>query len=196
VSLHKQLMVLGLLQRGPMHGYDLHRVVRAHGELYTDLKQSNVYYLLDRLARDGLVEVHAEGRTRGRRGERLVYALTDAGRTRFGELLRTILGTFEPAHTGLDVAIVFLGRLPRDEAVALLEARRRLVAERRDRVAAELAPVAGRGMAGELAAEHLLSLIDAELAWVERALTRVHEAETGAGATARADGVEGSDHGR
>src|SRR5262249_60558842 len=126
-------MLLGLLQRGPMHGYDLHRIVRAHGELYIDLKQFNVYYLLDRLARDNLVTVQAEGGTRGRRGERLVYALTDAGRARFGELLRTILGSFEPAHTGLDVAIVFLGRLPWDEALPVLETRRRLVAERRGR---------------------------------------------------------------
>ncbi|HVC33881.1 MAG TPA: hypothetical protein VNL16_10265, partial [Chloroflexota bacterium] len=83
-----------------MHGDDLHRVVRAHGELYADLKHSNVYDLRDRLAQGGFVAIYAEGRTRRRRGERLVCALTDPGRARFGELLRTICRTFEPTHRG------------------------------------------------------------------------------------------------
>ena len=32
----KTLMVLGLLQAGPRHGYELHRIVTAHGTLYAD----------------------------------------------------------------------------------------------------------------------------------------------------------------
>src|SRR5712691_5850688 len=121
---HKQLMLLGLLERGPMHGYELHRIVQAHGELYTDLKKANVYYLLDRLAQDGYVEVRAEAAARGARGERLVYALTSRGRGRFDELLRLVLRDFEPAHTGVDVAVVYLNRLPPAEAIKLLEERR------------------------------------------------------------------------
>ena len=175
MALHKQLMLLGLLQRGPMHGYELHRIVQAHGELYTDLKKANVYYLLDRLAQDGCVEVHSEAGAPGARGERLVYTLTDSGKARFGELLRGVLREFEPAHTGLDVAIVFLNRLPPVEAIALLEERRLTVAARRQRTAAELGDVADRGLPGGLAADHLLSLIDAELAWVERAVVRLRE---------------------
>ena len=177
MALHKQLMLLGLLQHGPMHGYELHRIVRAHGELYTDLKKANVYYLLDRLAQDGFVEVNAEAAARGGRGERLVYALTDRGRARFAELLRGVLRDFEPAHTGLDVAVVFLNRLPPGEAVALLEERRSTVSARRQRTAAELGDVAALGLPGALAADHLLSLIDAELAWVERAMLRLRDAD-------------------
>jgi DNA-binding PadR family transcriptional regulator len=159
-----------------MHGYDLHRIVRAHGELYADLKQANVYYLLDRLSEEGYVDLRAEGGTRGRRGERLIYALTDRGKARFGELLRLILRDFEPTHTGLDVAIVFLGRLPTAEAIALLEERRQTIATRRDQVAAQLGGAVGGRLAGQLAADHLLSLIDAELAWADRALTRLQAA--------------------
>ena len=44
--LHKSLLILGLLVHRPLHGYELHRIVRAHGELYTDLKKANLYYLL------------------------------------------------------------------------------------------------------------------------------------------------------
>ena len=44
--MHKSLLILGLLVHRPLHGYELHRIVRAHGELYTDLKKANLYYLL------------------------------------------------------------------------------------------------------------------------------------------------------
>lgn len=174
--MHKQLMLLGLLQRGPMHGYELHRVVSAHGGLYADLKKANVYYLLDRLAKDGYVEVRHEPGARGARGERLVYQLTAAGRDRFGELLRRVLTGFDPVHTGVDVAVVFLGMLPAAEAVDHLAQRRRAVADRREQVAAELGEVSRAGLPAELAADHLLSLIEAELAWVDRALARLRSA--------------------
>ncbi|MBV8720303.1 MAG: PadR family transcriptional regulator [Chloroflexi bacterium] len=163
-GLHKQLMLLGLLLRGPLHGYELHRIARAHGELYSDLGKANVYYLLDRLARDDYVSVRAEPGARGARGERLVYALTQRGHGHFQELLRATLRSFEPAHTGVDVAVVFLQRLPVEEAIALLEERREVVAERRALAASELGEVASVGLAASLAADHLLSLIDAELA--------------------------------
>jgi DNA-binding PadR family transcriptional regulator len=176
---HKQLMLLGLLQRGPLHGYELHRIVRAHGELYADLKKANVYYLLDRLAHEGHVAVTTEPGARGNRGERLIYTLTAKGRAHFGALLRAVLSDFTPTHTGLDVAVVFLNQLPRPEAVGLIAARRDAIAARRDQVAAELGDVAIGSLPGRLAADHLLGIIDAELAWANRALSQLREAEWG-----------------
>jgi DNA-binding PadR family transcriptional regulator len=177
-------LILGLLLRGPLHGYELHRIVRAHGELYTDLKKANLYYLLDRLAREGSLAVTAEPGARGARGERLVYALTDRGRERFHELLRAVLRTYEPVHIGVDVAVLYLPLLPQAEAVRLLEERLRVVGGHRARVTSELGDLSGATLPGSLAADHLLSLIDAELAWVGRALARLREA-----GWARADAV-------
>jgi DNA-binding transcriptional ArsR family regulator len=77
---HKRLLLLGLLRHGPLSGYELNRIVRAHGDLYADLKKANIYYLLTRLAEDGLVEVEVQPGARGRRGERLVYRLTAVGK--------------------------------------------------------------------------------------------------------------------
>lgn len=168
--MHKVLLLLGLLQPRPLYGYELHRIVRAHGELYADLKKANLYYLLERLASEGFLRVQAEGGTRGARGERLIYELTDQGRARFKELLWEILLTYEPAHTGVDTAIVFLADLPPDEGLQLLTERRRIVAERRETVAKELAAVAEGGPLLHIAGDHLLSLVDAELAWIDRSL--------------------------
>lgn len=171
--LHKPLMLLGILiQRGPLHGYELHRVVAAHGELYADLKKANVYYLLDRLTKDGCVLVRTEPGTRGARGERLVYEITESGRHRFNELLRDVLGTFTPVHTGVDVAVAFLGMLPGADAVELLQHRRRAVAEYRQGAAANLGEIRAP-LPTVLAADHLLSIIDAELAWIDRSVKRL-----------------------
>lgn len=170
--MHKSLHLLGLLLTGPKTGYELHRIVRAHGDLYADLKKANVYYLLDRLAQQGYLIVHAEPGARGRRGERLIYALTESGRARFHELLQQVLRTFEPIPSSIGSAVVFLPRLSRDEAIRLLEERRQSAVERRAEVAA-LNPPEARNTPVDLAMDHLLALIDADLAWTDRTLDRV-----------------------
>jgi DNA-binding PadR family transcriptional regulator len=195
---HKMLLLLGLLRYGPMSGkdlhrmvqvhgalsfamsgYDLHTIVRTHGTLSTDLKKGNVYYLLDRLAADGFLNVRTEPGARGPRGERLIYSLTSAGCERFEDLLREVLRTYDPVHSGVDVAIIFLRQMPHAEALALLEERRQSVAERRQQVASELDEQARNSPLQRIAFDHLLSLIDAELAWLDRTLAdlRVHEWE-------------------
>jgi DNA-binding PadR family transcriptional regulator len=186
--MHKQLMLLGLLQRQSLHGYELNRIVRAHGELYADLKKANVYYLLDRLAREGYVEVASEPGARGNRGERLVYTRTEKGAAHFAELLRTVLADFSPTHTGLDVALLYLNQLPRAEAVAILRSRRDAVAARRVLVADEFMDIASRPLPARLAVDHLLSMIDAELAWTERALAQLREAGWGSAPSADVPG--------
>ncbi|HLJ68494.1 MAG TPA: PadR family transcriptional regulator [Chloroflexota bacterium] len=170
--MHKSLHLLGLLLSGPKTGYDLHRIVRAHGDLYADLKKANVYYLLDRLARDGYLEVRAEPGARGPRGERLIYSLTERGRARFEELLREVLRSFEPVPSSIGSAVVFLPYLAEGEAVQLLEERRASVARQREQVAAIVAGQDGNSLLG-LAVDHLLALIDADLTWTERTLARL-----------------------
>jgi DNA-binding PadR family transcriptional regulator len=194
--MHKELLILGLLQSGPKTGYELHRVIVAHGELYTDLKKGNVYYLLERLAEAGALQVTTEVGTRGPRRERLVYALTDQGRRRFHELLRAVVRTYEVAHTGVEVGMVFLPYLDPQDAVHLLEERRQAVLARRALIEREAGTAGHLHM--QLAQDHLLNLMDAELAWVARALTRLQqrqEEETSQPTTAaaRCPGMQADD---
>jgi DNA-binding PadR family transcriptional regulator len=169
-GVHKRLLLLGLLLRGPMHGYELARIVAAHGELYQDLKKANIYYLLERLTQDGHVEVRTQTGTRGRRGERLVYRITRRGRREFRRLLGDVLDQFDPAHTGVDVAVVYLSSLTKPEAIELLERRRQAVADRRTEMAAELAKAELASPFAQLAGDHLVCLVDAELSWLGRAV--------------------------
>lgn len=176
--MHKELIVLGLLERGPQHGHELHRIVRAHGELYADLKKANLYHLLGRLQSQGCLKVKTEPGARGRRGERLVYAITEKGRRHFMALLRDVLQHYQSPHTGIEVAAVFIARLPVLEASALLQARWEAVAERQALLERQFAGDR-RGPAARIAADHILSMNAAELAWIERALAALASAPPG-----------------
>jgi DNA-binding PadR family transcriptional regulator len=173
--MHKELHLLGLLLAGPKTGYQLHRITKAHGELYTDLKKGNVYYLLDQLAKNGALEVTSEAGAPGPRRERLVYAITDQGRQRFHELLREVLRTYDLPHSGVEVGMVFLPYLDVREATQLLTERQRAVLDRHAAVEADM-KASDHGHVS-LAQDHLLSLIEAELSWLERTITRLQHQE-------------------
>jgi DNA-binding PadR family transcriptional regulator len=171
----KTLMVLGLLKSGRRHGYELHRIIVAHGTLYSDFKKPTLYHLLHRLALQGAVHVRSEGGARGPRGERLVFALTPKGEALLLELLRDALSSYDAAQASFEVATAFLGFLPAAEARELLRKRREAVCARRVIVLDELqlmaqrpdsAPVAAR----QLATDHARTLIDAEMTWMDRAI--------------------------
>jgi DNA-binding PadR family transcriptional regulator len=78
--------LLGLLEEGPRHGYDLKQNydrLFAHGK---PLKFGQVYATLGRLERDGLVEGLSEQPGRG--PDRKLFAITDDGVTDLDQWLR------------------------------------------------------------------------------------------------------------
>ncbi len=169
--MHKELLILGLAgSRGPISGYDIHRIVRAHGDFFTDLKKPNMYYLLGRLAQSGHLHVRAEPGTRGRRGERLLYKLTPKGRRRFHELLRLQLQRYDTVHTGIEVAIIFLSQLSKKRALTLMKQRAAVVQKHQRTAAQALANVSKRGTLAKISADHLLTLINAEVEWLKGAI--------------------------
>src|SRR5260221_8688259 len=164
--MHKELHILGLLQSGPLTGYDLHRIVVVHGELFTDLKKGNVYYLLERLAARGALQVTAEAGARGPRRERLIYALTDQGRQRFHHLLREVVRTYDVAHSGVEVGMFFLPYLEPQDAIHLLQERREAVHTHRALIERE---AGGRAQIHQhVDPAHLICLEKSELVWKMR----------------------------
>lgn len=171
----RTLMVLGLLQAGPQHGYELHRILVAHGTLHADLKKPTLYHLLHRLTVQGAVKVHSEAGTRGRRGERLVFALTPSGGALFQQLLRRALSSYDRDETTFEMAAAYLPWLPAKEARTLLKRRRQAIQALQAEVAGDLThltaqPASKILTARSLAIDHALSLLEAELAWLDRAM--------------------------
>jgi DNA-binding PadR family transcriptional regulator len=72
--------LLGLLESGPRHGYDLKRAFDEKFGSDRPLHYGQVYSTMSRLLKNGLVEV--DGVEAGDGPERKRYAITDAGRHR------------------------------------------------------------------------------------------------------------------
>ena len=51
----RELLILGILRRGPLSAYDITRAVKMHGPLYRALARGNIYEQLANLEQRGMV---------------------------------------------------------------------------------------------------------------------------------------------
>lgn len=72
-----ELLILQLLERRPMHGYDLVQSIRLASQAKLEFGEGCIYPLLHRLESQGLLEGRRE-QVGGRK--RIVYRVTPAGR--------------------------------------------------------------------------------------------------------------------
>ena len=107
--------ILGLLLEGPRHGYELKRAL---GELgFWKVSFGSLYPALRRLEKRGAIE--ATGGT----GRRKAYAITDSGMETFDTLLQADPDASE-TERAFQVRLAFLGHLPKERRVKVLEDRR------------------------------------------------------------------------
>jgi DNA-binding PadR family transcriptional regulator len=166
-----RLLVLGLLEERPMHGYEILQLI-GEGELdrWTPVQAGSIYYALNKLEQDGLIRTAAEQRT----GDRLrrVYATTEAGGR---ELRRLLLGALaKPPHSTrseLALAAAWLHLLPREEVLERLAAAREAVRAGRAEVARGRAAKAGLSPIAEALFDNAEAILDAD----ERLLDRVRD---------------------
>lgn len=117
------LSVLNLLNERPMHPYEMRVLVRQrrHDRAFR-IRESSIYDTVGRLADRGFIEPVEVSRD-GRRPERTVYAITEAGRDELSQWLWEL--TSEPAeeYPALAAPLMFLYSLGRDRAIAALTQR-------------------------------------------------------------------------
>ena len=175
------LAVLSYLSRGPMHPYEISRTLRDHGDArsvrYT---HGSLYTVIRQLAAAGLIAEHGTARE-GRRPERTLYTLTDAGRAEMMDWLRELVA--EPTHEypRFVTALSLLGALHPDEAVELLRRRldrlREVRGETRELIEATLA--AGVHPLFQIEEDYRVALLDAEITFVEQLIDRITDPRTG-----------------
>ena len=95
--------LLGLLMRGPTHGYELHQQCEHELGTVWRIGLSRMYALLKDLEADGLVESRVEPQET--RPARKVYDLTPAGREDFERWVR------QPVVSTRDIRVLFLAKL-------------------------------------------------------------------------------------
>ena len=114
-------VVLGLLALGPRSGYDIKATVDRSTRFFWAASYGQIYPELRRLESEGLIA--GEDAPNGARGRR-VYELTDSGREALEAWLLGTSLTIEYRDESL-LRLFFADALPREQALGLLEARKR-----------------------------------------------------------------------
>jgi DNA-binding PadR family transcriptional regulator len=169
------LAVMGYLYQRPMHPYEAASLMREHHKHEAiRLNYGALYKVVEALVREGLI-VPVETVQEGRRPERTVYALTEAGHAEYLSWLRELLREPVKEYTRFAAGLAFVAALPPAEAVALLEERARLLEEEVDEKRSALDALMESGLPEFLLveSEHELALWEAELLWVRRLVRRI-----------------------
>ncbi|WP_216322172.1 PadR family transcriptional regulator [Deinococcus aestuarii] len=164
----RTLLLLGLLTAQDRHGYEINDFIERTLHHVIHLKKATAYQLLERLEGHGLVESRVE--QHGQRPNRRVYRLTEAGRARFGEMLRSQLAREEALILTGNVPVMFAENLTPQETLDAL--RRRLAGvEARLRLyeSYNLPCTVGVG----LAMERIRLLTQADRDWLTRTIERL-----------------------
>jgi DNA-binding PadR family transcriptional regulator len=170
----KELFVLGRLSMRPTHGHEImHTLAESRADLWVELSQKHVYYILNKLERDGLVSVEIQ--REGARPARKVYSVTPEGLQAFERLMRADGFVEAMPYSEFDVVfgmLAYTDRLAPADKTDILERR---AAHLRALMADATAASDGAGASGafDLPArvfDKIVRVARAELDWLEEVL--------------------------
>ena len=163
----KQLLLLGVLMNGKIHGYRLNEYVKHVMSFYTDLKKSTVYYILNQLEKNGYVSFELE--REGKRPERRIYEITEQGKIYFLELLRDCLSSYTQISFGDDIGATFIDRLPSEEVHGLLINKRKKIMDQLEKYKG----VEKHGGNLQYVINHNIVHLEADISWVDEILKEI-----------------------
>ena len=168
------LAVLAALVQRPMHPYEIATALRGWGkEQDMDFKWGSFYTVIRNMAKHGLI-VAVESTREGRRPERTVYRITDAGREELVDWTRELISTPMHERPRFRAGLSVISALHPDEAVELL--RRRLglleegIAAEREELAEQARTIPRLFLVEN---EYDLALKEAEAAWIRSLLAEL-----------------------
>jgi DNA-binding PadR family transcriptional regulator len=161
-----------------MHPYEIQRLIHEwHKDDFLVLKRGSLYHAIERLRAAGLIDP-VETSREGRRPERTIYRLTEAGAKEAPQWLREMLARPGRESVPFFAALSFLMVLAPGEVAEQLEERaRRLASEIAGLKAALVEMVPRIGRLPLIEVEYARAMREAELAWVQ---TLLEDLRTGA----------------
>jgi len=175
-----RLIVLGAVRTyQPVHGYDLRRQLEGwHVAEWANLSYGSIYFNLKSLAEVGLLEEVGTDQV-GNRPARTTYRLTATGEAEFQQLLRSAWWEYERGIDPFAAGLAFMTILPRDELIAALEHRARVL-----RSGAQGMEFAARAQLDDPDAPHiaetfwlLSARMVAEATWADEAVSRIRQGQ-------------------
>ena len=117
------MAVLELLIEKPMHPYEMAQVLRTRNiDARANVKPGSLYHAVERLEAHGHIEV-VDTQREGRRPERTVYGVTEAGRDALVERAKAMIGTIAPEFPEYASGLSALNELDREDALNELRTR-------------------------------------------------------------------------
>ncbi|MBX6168984.1 MAG: PadR family transcriptional regulator [Thermobispora bispora] len=114
------LAVLSALAHRPMHPYEMAAALRGWNKEHDmGIKWGSLYTVVGNLAKHGLIE-ELESTRQGRRPERTVYRITEAGREELVDWTRELLGVLHKEFPWFRAGLSVMAVLPPDDVAGLL----------------------------------------------------------------------------
>ncbi|KUK26110.1 MAG: Transcriptional regulator, PadR family [Acetothermia bacterium 64_32] len=159
--------VLGALLSGPAHGYELKRRLNSGLGPIWHIAQSQLYSVLARLEREGLVEGHLE--PQGARPPRRVFSLTQAGESAFWDWATSPVRHVRDVRIELFAKLYFLRRHAPDRVPELLSAQAERLTRLKDRLSQRKALPTDDPALARLTLDFRRTLLSTLLSWLEEA---------------------------
>jgi DNA-binding PadR family transcriptional regulator len=169
------LAVLALLFERPMHPYEMGMLLKQrHKEDSIKFRYGSLYTVIDLLLGRGYIAARETARE-GRRPERTVYELTDAGREELHDWMADLIGQPNKEYPQFEAALCLLPVLPPDEALSLLRRRLELVDDNAGVLRRQIEQVASANFPPLflVESEYRLALIKAERDFVAGLIGRI-----------------------
>jgi DNA-binding PadR family transcriptional regulator len=169
------LVVLECLAEHPMHPYEMATTMRERGKDQSiKLNYGSLYTVVEALQQHGFI-VSQETERSGRRPERTIYRLTDAGRMELIDWLSELISTPVKEYMWFEAGLSLIPVLPPEDAAALLTQRcNRLEMEIfQGRSLLQLASQRGVKRLNLIENEHALAIQEAELAWTRQFIAEI-----------------------
>ncbi len=176
-TMTQDLVLLGILADGPLHGYEVHKAIEGKVTPVVGLQPRSVYYALKKLEERGLVS--SKPARAGKRPRKFVYRLTAKGRKELGKLLIKNVKQLQRPYMNIDLSLFFMNHVDHSACEGALKSRLEAL-HRLETV--DFETVLERcGLAEEEClmkiAEHNATMLKAELAFTRKLLEYVRRAE-------------------
>jgi len=105
-TMTKEVLLLGLLKKKPMYGYEIKQLVDEELTNFAPVSSGSLYHNLKALEKKGLVTKQVVKDTA--HPEKQIFHITDKGIGTFEQLIRANVTNFERPSLSLDVSLYFL----------------------------------------------------------------------------------------
>jgi DNA-binding PadR family transcriptional regulator len=171
------LAVLVLLYERPMHPYEMAATLRERRkEDSIKLRYGSLYTVIELLLKAGFI-LEKKTTREGNRPERTVYEIGKAGETEMRDWMRELLSTPVKEYPQFEAALSLLAALPPEEATDVLETRAEFLKKDLEKIKADLLQAKAMELPSlfSIETEYRLALLETELAYVEKLITRIRK---------------------